>query len=179
MIDVNKLDRVGDLHIYVSSLKLLERKYTDFFENYENIQDEIVIHELKDHEEVTGTLMLISIDPKDPTLGYCFMEVGDQLTKVRIYDPKKVFKRWDKDKEIIFSEKVSVARFDTEGIPNFHLRYHSDTFKVRSKEITKYITDYINGTPSEEEIKKRKEEESSMGRSKYPKLKYPLPSDDQ
>ncbi len=177
MIDVNKLDRVGDLHIYISSRKLLEKKYTDFFENYENIQDEIVVHELKDHEEVTGTLMLISIDPKDPTLGYCFMEVGDQLTKVRIYDPKKVFKRWDKDKGIVFSEKASVVRVDKDGIPTFHLRYHSDAFKLRSKKITKDITDYINGMPSKEEIKKR-ESEPPPDRSKYPELKHLLPSDE-
>lgn len=177
MIDVNKLDRVGDLHIYISSLSILQKEYHEFFKNYENIQDEIVIHELKDHEEVTGTLMLISIDPKDPTVGYCFIDVGDQLTKVRIYDPKKVFKRWDKDRGIVFSEKVSVVRVDKDGIPAFHLRYHSDTFKMGSKEITKYITDYINGMPSEEERKKR-ESEPPPDRSKYPELKHPLPSNE-
>ena len=156
MIDVNMLDRVNEFHIYLSTKHNDQMKYAETLFSYQKIRDEINTYNLKDCEEVVGTLLLISIDPENPTTGYCLMDLGDELINIIVYDPKIVFSEWDKTKGIVFCEKVAVLRLDEDGTPKFHLRYLSEDIKETSKEITRYIVDYINHAPSKEEVAKRK-----------------------
>ena len=158
MIDVNKLDRVNDLHIYLSAKFNVERKYMETLYSYQKIKDTISTYNLKDCEEVIGTLLLISIDPEDPTIGHCLMDLGDELINILIYDPKQIFSEWDRTKGIVFCEKVAVMRLDEDATPKYHLRYLNDDIKETSREITRYIVDYISNAPEKAEIEKRESE---------------------
>ena len=156
MIDVNMLDRVNEFHIYLSTKHNDQMKYAETLYSYQKIRDEITTYNLKDCEEVVGTLLLISIDPEDPTTGYCLMDLGDELINIIVYDPKIVFSEWDKTKGIVFCEKVAVLRLDEDGTPKYHLRYLNENIKETSKVITENIVNYINNAPSAEEVEKRK-----------------------
>lgn len=169
MIDVNKLDRVNDLHIYLSAKFNVERKYMETLYSYQKIKDTISTYNLKDCEEVIGTLLLISIDPEDPTIGHCLMDLGDELINILIYDPKQIFSEWDRTKGIVFCEKVAVLRLDEDATPKYHLRYLSDDIKETSREITRYIVDYINHASTEKGIQKR-ESEPPPDAKNYPEL---------
>jgi len=157
MIDVDKLDNddyMQNYLIFISKQIKDYKKYMDLLSDSEDMKNQIKPYDLKNLEEVTGTLLLISIDPKDPTVGYCLIDLGDEMYNIMIHDPKRVFTEWEESLGIVYQEKVGILRMDDKGKTVFHLRYISKEISEVNKKITREImkiTDYesyIDNKPS-------------------------------
>lgn len=152
MVNVDNLEHVTKFLTYISANASIQyRNYLYRLDPYKYL-DQAVKYSLKNHEEVTGKLILISIDPVDESTGYCLMEVKNELFNVIIYEPKETFTHWEHDKSIVLHEHVGILRVDDKGIPKFYLRYFSDDFDESNVEFTKYIFDTIDMIASYDDV---------------------------
>jgi hypothetical protein len=153
MLDIDKLGEVGDEHVDLALRYYFSMKYNLANFRSDVLKGEIPVYSLKNCDEAMGTLLLISIDPKDDTIGYCLMDLGEELMNVMILDPKRVFTTWQEKEPICFFGKVGILRLDEDGIPNYHIRLISKE-KPELREYKKYLTlwfsQYINQRASEE-----------------------------
>lgn len=138
MLDFNQLKRIDKDKIYISIKHYYENKMYDFTQKYDNIMEELTPYHLQDLEEVIGLLLMVAIDPEDSAIGYCIMEVGDEMYKVVINDPEKIFRYWEKEPGIYFATNVAILRLD-DTETKYKLRYISNEQKESCKDITEYI----------------------------------------
>lgn len=138
MLDLNQLKWIDKDKIFISLKHFHENKINRFIQKYDNIMEELPPYHLQDLDKVTGLLLMVAIDPDDSSIGYCIMEVGDEIYKVVINNPEKVFRNWEKDPGIYFATNVAIIRLDS-TIAKYKLKYISDEEKESSKDITEYI----------------------------------------
>ena len=139
MLDLEKLEGVDKEHIYLSLKHYLDKRHIELVRDYENIREGIKLRPLKNLEEVIGKLIMISIDPDNPDLGYCLIDLGDDLYNIEIENPGEVFQEWDRKSGIVFYESVGILRMDEQIKTAYHLRYISEEMDENNISVTKNI----------------------------------------
>jgi hypothetical protein len=151
MIDLDRLEKLDESQYHFMSSQFLWLKFYESYFNNQSVLD-IPVYSLKNLEEITGTLLMISINREDPTIGYCVMDLGSEKIRIVIPDPKETFKTWQEAREIFFLEKVGILRIDQDGCPRYFLRYLSSEISELSMMMTRDLENFINNADEQSTI---------------------------